>query len=315
MEAPLISLVIPVYKNEPSIPQLLEELELLDDKLKGRIEIVFVVDGSPDNSYLLLQDALPKKRFQSQLLGLTRNFGSFAAIRAGLEAGKGDLFAVLAADLQEPPNLVAEFYMTLAKGDYDIALGKRESREDPLLSKTFSNIFWWLYKRLINPSVPDGGVDVFACSRAVRDQLLRLRENNSSLIGLLFWIGFRRVSAPYKRQKRVHGKSAWTFKRKLGYLLDSCISFTDLPIHLLVFSGVAGLLLSAIVATVVISAKFMGYIYVPGYTPIVLAIVFFGSLNCLGLGIIGGYVWRTFENTKSRPLFIVREQLTFTGRK
>jgi polyisoprenyl-phosphate glycosyltransferase len=310
----VISLVIPVYRNAENIAPLLEALEELNTNLRGDLEIVFVVDGSPDDSYERLATALPGHAFRSQLLRLSRNFGSFAAIRAGLQAARGQRFAVLAADLQEPPALVQTFDERLRAGTCDIVIGTRATRADPALARAGSGAFWFAYRRWVQPEIPAGGVDVFGCSLQVRDEILKLEESNSSLIGLLFWVGFRRELVPYDRRARAVGHSAWTFAKKVRYLSDSVFNFTDLPVRLLFRIGYLGTFASILGAAVVIVAKLTSRITVPGYTATVLTVVFFGALNCLGLGIIGGYVWRTLENTKGRPNFLVASRTGFEGR-
>jgi|SRR5262244_3369041 len=307
----MLSVIIPVYKNSENIPALLSALEGLNRSLDGDFEAVLVVDGSPDDSYLALQRQLPVAGFSSQLLELSRNFGSFAAIRAGLAAGRGDYFCVMAADLQEPPELVLQFHEKLSAGDCDVVVGQRAGRNDPLMTRLASRIFWGFYRRFVLPDIPEGGVDIFGCTAAVRERLVELRENNSSLVGLLFWLGFRRCYIPYERRKRTLGKSAWTFQKKLRYLNDSVFSFSDLPIRLLFRVGVLGLVWSVIFAAIVLIWKFAGKVPVPGYAATVLLVSFFGALNCFGLGVIGGYVWRTFENTKFRPTHVVASHQTF----
>ncbi len=307
----MISLVIPVYRNAENIPTLLDALAELGTQLGSELEVVFVVDGSPDDSYAQLHAALPKHPVRAQLLLLSRNFGSFAAIRAGLEAARGDRFAVLAADLQEPPDLVRQFNERLATGTCDVVIGTRATRADPALSRLGSTVFWSAYRRWVQPEIPPGGVDVFGCSKQVRDEILKLHESNSSLVGLLFWVGFRRELVPYDRRERLLGTSAWTFAKKIRYLSDSVFNFTDLPVRLLFRIGVFGTLASFGGAAVVLAARLTNRISVPGYTATVLTVVFFGALNCLGLGIIGGYVWRTMENTKGRPNFLVARRTTF----
>jgi glycosyltransferase involved in cell wall biosynthesis len=309
----VISLVIPVYKNEENLPDLLNALGELAQRVESPLEVVFVVDGSPDNSLLALRQSLPAVPFDSQLLSLSRNFGSLSAIHAGLAAARGDYMVVLAADLQEPPDLVLRFHEKLRDGEFDIAVGQRRSRGDPAMSRLSSALFWGFYRRFIQPDIPKGGVDVFACTQAVRDQLVSLTENNTSLLGLLFWVGFRRTLVPYDRLPRKHGKSAWTLTKKLRYLSDSVFSFSNLPILLLLYVGSLGLAISLVFATVVVVVKFMGEIPVPGYAGTVLVVTFFGALNCFGLGLLGSYVWRTFENTKQRPGFIVARHETFEG--
>ena len=309
----MISLVIPVYRNAENISALLDALAALRGQLRDELEVVFVVDGSPDDSYEQLRRALPGQVGRTQLLLLSRNFGSFAAIRAGLEVARGDRFAVLAADLQEPPELIGRFEERLANGTCDVVIGARAARADPLLSRLGSTLFWAAYRRWVQPEIPVGGVDVFGCTMQVRDEILKLHETNSSLIGLLFWVGFRRELVAYDRRARLAGRSAWTLAKKLRYLSDSIFNFSDLPVRLLFRIGTAGTLASVVGAAVVLLAKLTSRITVPGYTATVLTVVFFGALNCLGLGIIGGYVWRTLENTKGRPNYLVARRTMFGG--
>jgi glycosyltransferase involved in cell wall biosynthesis len=235
---------------------------------------------------------------------LSRNFGSFAAIRTGLEAGRGERFAVMAADLQEPPEMVLEMNQVLMTEEVDVVVGVRESRQDPLLTRLPAQLFWGLYRRYVVPDIPPGGVDVFACNKAFRDTLLKLDESHSSLIAQIFWLGFRRKCITYVRQERMHGTSAWTLRKKVNYLMDSVFAFTDLPIRLLIRVGSIGAVAAALFGMVVAIARFVGAIVVPGYTMTVIAIAFFGALNLLSLGLVGSYAWRAYENTKQRPLTV-----------
>lgn len=311
----MISVVVPVYKNAETISPLLRALSELNQSLAGEMEVVFVVDGSPDDSYLRLKRGLDNPPFSAQLLLLSRNFGSFAAIRAGLQYARGDRYAVMAADLQEPPELILDFDRHLRANTCDVVIGTRRKRADPGLSRLASNLFWALYRRCVQSDIPKGGVDVFACSRQVRDELMNLNESNSSLVGLLFWVGFRRQTVAYDRRARLAGRSAWTLSKKLRYLSDSVFNFTDLPVRLLFRLGLLGTASSLFAGVVVLAAKLSGRIPVAGYTPTVLLVVFFGALNCLGLGIIGGYAWRTLENTKRRPSYLVASRTVLDGER
>jgi polyisoprenyl-phosphate glycosyltransferase len=309
------SVIIPVYRNEEFIPALLSEFSRIHDIVTERFglvtEFVFVVDGSPDNCYPLLRQELPKSPFPSQLVLHTRNFGSLAAMRTGLQVGKGLYFGIIAADLQEPPELLLDFLVPLVTDVADVVVARRLGREDPAASRISADLFWRLYRLFVNPDIPPGGVDVFACNRQVRDELLRLEESNSSLVGLLYWVGFRRHETPYARRARAFGRSAWTFRKKLTYLLDSVFAFTDLPIRLLAVCGIVGLVLGIGYGLTVAILRLLDQLDQPGYAAIIVTITFFGSLNTLGLGIVGAYAWRANENAKRRPLSIVQATHAF----
>ncbi|WP_066938921.1 glycosyltransferase [Microtetraspora fusca] len=313
----MFSVIVPVYRNAEFVPQLIAEFSAVSAIVAERygmaMEYVFVVDASPDDSYELLAEALPRAPFRSQLLLHARNFGSFAAIRTGLRAAQGDYFGVIAADLQEPPDLLLRFLDRLVFGDADITVGVREGRDDPGMSRLSANLFWRFYRRFVVRDIPSGGVDVFGCNRRIRDELLRLEEANSSLVGLVYWLGFRRCEVPYRRRARAYGRSAWTVGKKINYLLDSVFAFTDLPIRILTILGALGFVVAGCLAILVIVMRLIGQIPLAGYTTTILVITFFGALNTLGLGFIGSYAWRSYENTKKRPLALVRTVRTFDG--
>ncbi|GAB2728767.1 glycosyltransferase family 2 protein [Comamonas sediminis] len=300
----MFSIVIPVYKNEASLPRLISALAELKNSIQCELEVVFVVDGSPDNSFGLLRESLHTLPFATQLLLHSRNFGSFAAIRTGLKAARGDFFGVMAADLQEPPELMISFAEALQKDECDVVVGTRTGRDDPFLSRIASQAFWSLYRKYVVKDMPSGGVDVFGCNRQFRDELLQLQESRSSLVALIFWLGFRRKLIDYSRQARQEGVSGWTFRKKLDYMLDSIFAFSDAPIRALLRLGFIGCLISVLLMVMVFVAKIVGDIPVPGYTATLLVVLFFGALNMFSLGIVGTYAWRTYENSKQRPLAV-----------
>lgn len=302
---PLLSVVVPVYGNEGNIPSLVDALNDLSGRVGGVMQVVFVVDASPDRSGELLLAARDRFRFAAKIAFHSRNFGAFTAIRTGLEIADGHYLAAMAADLQEPPELLLEFLAALRANEADIVFGVRRSRNDGPVRDALSGAFWWFYRRLINRDMPQGGVDIFGCNRSVRDVLLTIEEPNSSLIAQMFWIGFRRKFVPYDRRERTIGKSAWNFSRRFAYMMDSVLSFSDLPIVLVLWLGVLGCIVSALFAVVVIVGRLTGAITEPGYPTLVLLISFFGSFGLVVQGVIGLYIWRTFENTKHRPLRII----------
>ncbi len=307
------ALIVPVYKNEESIVDLLSAVGSIGKNFPNQFTAVFVDDGSPDKCSLLLEELLPTMVYPSRLIRHSRNFGSFAAIRSGLQKMEATNYAVMAADLQEPCELIIDMFNQLSSHKADVVIGSRNSRKDLLLSRICANLFWNFYRKHVVREIPKGGVDIFGCNRRVRDILVDLHEANSSLIGQLFWIGFARSVISYDRRARAKGKSAWTLPRQLDYLMDSIFAFTDLPIKVLLGAGFLGASLSLIFGVAVVLAKFFGQIPVPGYAATILTIIFFGTLNIFVLGIIGTYAHRTYENTKGRPYSIVLNERFFKG--
>lgn len=301
------SLVVPVYRNAPSIDELFKRAARLSARLDHRLELVLVIDGSPDESRAVIDAHLQSLPVNAQVIEHSRNFGSFAAIKTGMQAARGGVIGVMAADLQEPIELIEEFFAHLSTGQFDVAVGTRVSRDDPGASRAMSSTYWRAYRKFIQPAMPVGGVDVFACTRDVAEQLLQLRESNSSLVGLLYWLGYRRVEIPYHRAAREHGKSAWSFRKKLAYMFDSIFSFTSIPISVMLTVGVIGSLASIGYAVVTTAFWLAGGIEVPGFTALMIVILFSTSSILAGLGIVGAYVWRAFENTKQRPYAVVME--------
>ena len=306
MPTPRYSLVVPVYKNEASIDGLLSTVAEIDRALGGKLELVVVVDGSPDRSFEILQELLPDQLYPSRLIRHARNFGSFAAVRTGLQAAAGTYFAVMAADLQEPPELIIEFFSRLDKGNVSLLIGERRLRADPASTKWASSGFWASYRRFVQPAMPVGGIDVFAGSDAVRSSLVELREANSSLVGQLIWLGFEYEAIPYDRRHRAdNGPSGWTFRKKFRYMMDSVYGFSALPIHVVTLIGAVGTILCLLIGTLIIVGRLTDSISVRGYTALMVTTLGCTSLVLTAIGIVGNYVWRAFENSKQRPLAVV----------
>ena len=301
----MLSIVIPVFRNEANISRLLQEMDRIAGASPIAVEVVLVVDGSPDRSLEVLRESLPGRRFSAVLISLSRNFGAFNAVRCGLEIAAGDYFVAIAADLQEPADLALTFLGPLRAGEADIVFGTPSTRDDPWFDTLSSRLFWSAYRRLVLPDVPAAGVHTFGCTKVVRNRLIELREPTTNLVALLFWMGFRRAYVPYERQQRRAGRSAWTFGRKLRYGLDSMFSFTDLPIRFLLLLGLTGTVTAVTFSILLLAASFMGRVEVPGYAPTMLAVTFFGSITSLGLGILGQYAWLILQATRGRPSYLV----------
>jgi glycosyltransferase involved in cell wall biosynthesis len=231
---PRNSLVVPVYRNAGSITALVEVIERLAGQVEGGLETIFVVDGSPDDSRGLLLEALKPTGLRARIVEHSRNFGSFAAIRTGMILAKGERIAVMAADLQEPPELVIEFLRRLASDDVDVVAGQRMSRSDR--GDAFSSLYWRLYRRFVIAEVPASGVDVFACTASVRDVICSLEDVHTSLVAQLFWVGFRRELVPYARRRR----QARAAGRSDGSCATCRTAFLLSPTYRCAFCGVSG---------------------------------------------------------------------------
>jgi glycosyltransferase involved in cell wall biosynthesis len=301
---PANTLVVPVYRNAATIDALVDAVAGIAEQVEGGLEAVFVIDGSPDDSRTRLMSALERAPFPARVVTHARNFGSFAAIRTGLQLARGRYIAAMAADLQEPPELPVSFFRRLATGEVDIMAGERASRDDKGMHA--SKLYWRLYRRFVMADMPPDGVDVFAVTAEVRDVLCSLEDQNTSLVAQLFWVGFRRELVPYHRRP-TPGDSGWTLRRKLRYLSDSVFAFTDLPIRVLWSVGVLGLAAAVLLGTLVAILRLAGTIPIPGYAPTIIVVTFFAGVNCVGLGIIGSYVYRAYEAVKGRPGAIVAE--------
>jgi glycosyltransferase involved in cell wall biosynthesis len=308
----MLSIVVPVYRNERNVERLVAELERIAASSPVPIEAVLVVDGSPDRCRELLAERLPRAAFASRLVSLSRNFGPFNAVRCGLEVARGDHVAVLAADLQEPADLALQFLDVLRRDQADIVFATPSRRADPWFHEATSRAFWSLYRRLALQDLPPAGVHAFGCTGEVRNRLLELREPTFNLIALLFWLGFRRAFVSYERQPRRDGRSAWTIGKRVRYAVDSIFGFTDLPLRLLLFVGSVGTATAVVLAVALLSASLAGRIPVPGYAPTVLVVTFFGSITSLGLGILGQYVWLILQTTRGRPAYVVERVESFS---
>jgi hypothetical protein len=170
-----------------------------------------------------------------------------------------------------------------------------------MASMLLSRLFWSMYRRYVHRDIPPGGVDIFGCTRVVADRLVGMEESHSSLVGLLYWLGFRRLEVPYQREPRLDGRSGWSFRRKLRYFLDSVFSFTDVPVLVLAMIGLVGGALTLVASVLVLVARLTGVIQQAGYTPLMLVMLLSTFTLLFALGIVGSYVWRTYENSKNRP--------------
>ena len=303
---PKISIVIPCYFNEENIPvttaELISNETLFPNDLS--FEYVLVDDGSKDNTYAELLKFKEQYPAKVKVIKLAGNVGSYNAILAGLNYATGDCNVILTADLQDPPELIPKMYEYWLKG-IKFVIANRSDREESWRQKFFSGAYHKLIKKLALKNIPDGGFDLVLFDKQLREEAVKMNENNSHLIYLLAWMNFDYISIPYVRRKREIGKSRWTLHKKIKLFIDSFVSFTFFPIRTISVIGILLGIIAFAYGSFIIIGKLTGLITVEGWTSIMVVLLFVSSFQMISLGIIGEYVWRSLDAARKRPNFIV----------
>ncbi len=302
-----VSIVIPVYYNEDNLRPLYEDIKKkIIDCIDYEYELVLVNDGSQDKSYEVMKE-LAEKDGHIKIISLSRNFGSHAAILCGLANCTGDCAVVKAADLQEPTELILEMVDRWKRG-FNVVLALREGREESRQKTLFANLYYALVRKAALPSMPKGGFDVYLIDRKVIAVLTALDEKNSALTGQILWSGFKTDKVYYTRLAREIGTSKWTLKKKIRLVTDTFFSFSTIPIQAVTIIGTCSFIGSLIWAVFVFICKLLGYIDVSGYTTLFIFNLFSFGVIMLTLGVLGGYLWRTFDASRNRPPYIVEDE-------
>lgn len=298
-----LSIVIPVYYNELNLKPLYADIkEKIIDVIDFDYEIVMVDDGSEDGSWNVIQE-LAAKDSKIKGIHLSRNFGSHSAILCGLSHATGDCAVIKAADLQEPTELILEMYHSWEKGN-NVVLAVREDRED---KSFFSELYYWLTRKVALPKMPEHGFDVFLLDRKVIHVLQALDEKNSAITGQILWSGFKTACINYVRKERTIGKSRWTLKKKIRLVSDTLFSFSTVPISFITTIGFLSLAGSLIWALILLIIKLTRGIDVAGFTTLFIFQLFSFGVIMMTLGLLGGYLWRTFDASRNRPVYIVED--------
>ena len=302
-----LSIVVPVYYNEPNLADTVPRLLALEDELPGyRIELVLVDDGSGDRSLEMLLDYRAQHPDRIKVAKLTRNFGSMAAIQAGLTLATGDCVGMIAADLQDPPELFAEMVRHWENGTKAV-FAVRSDREESAAQTFFSNSYYALIRRFALPSYPSGGFDFFLVDRQVVREVNRIREKNTNLMSLIFWLGHRPVMIPYVRRARRKGVSRWTFAKKVKLFVDSFVAFSYAPIRILSLVGILFAVSAFLYGGYVFFSWAVNGIPVKGYAPVIILLAFTAGVQMTMLGVLGEYLWRALDETRRRPAFVIDE--------
>ncbi|MFZ5879288.1 MAG: glycosyltransferase family 2 protein [Chloroflexota bacterium] len=308
-----LSIVVPIYYNEQNLPDTIPQLLGLADKLAGyRLELIFVDDGSGDRSLDILLDFQAKYPQTIKVVKLTRNFGSMAAIQAGFTVATGDCVGMISADLQDPPELFLEMLGHWEKGTKAV-FAVRQDREEPFFQKMFSNTYYSLVRRFAVPGYPTGGFDFFLADRQIIVEINRIREKNTNLMTLVYWLGFKPILIPYVRRARAKGKSRWTLRKKLKLFVDTFIAFTFFPIRTLSVIGFIVALSSFGYGAFILLYWLLFGIDVKGWVPTMLIITFATGLQMTMLGVLGEYLWRTLDEVRGRPSFVIDQVYEHSG--
>jgi polyisoprenyl-phosphate glycosyltransferase len=307
MNSKKISVVVPVYFNAGSLSRLFEEFEKIEVELLERtvaLELTFVDDGSKDDSLARLLE-FKAKRPETKVVKLTRNFGAVHSSKTGLKFITGDAFMVIAADLQDPPGLILEMVDRWLAGS-KFVICERISRDDPVVSKIYSKIYYKLLRALVIRDYPEGGYDMALMDKAFLPHLLNSAKSVFTPL-LAYWLGYKPDVIHYHRSAREHGKSRWTFAKKFTVFLDVMLGFSITPIRAISGVGAIVALCSFLYGGVVVLSALFHQVPVEGFATVVALITFLLGLIIIMLGIIGEYLWRIFDETNKRPETVIEE--------
>lgn len=300
-----LSIVVPVYYNS-------DTLELLYEDMKAKIlhkleeyEIVFVDDGSGDNSWEIM-NKLRDQDENIKCVKLSRNFGEHAALLAGLSACSGDCAVTKQADLQEDSTLILEMYESWKRGN-KVVLAVRKERKENKVKVFFANMYYAIIRKLVNKNMPSGGCDCYLVDRKVIEVLERLDEKNSSLTLQVMWVGFKTDMIYFVRQDREVGQSRWTLSKKVKLVMDSVMSFSYFPLRFMSGLGIVFDLLAVVLLISVFIEKFTKGTPIAGWASIMCVILLASGMIMLMLGVLGEYIWRTLDAARTRPPYIVDE--------
>ncbi|MFZ5571362.1 MAG: glycosyltransferase family 2 protein [Thermodesulfobacteriota bacterium] len=301
------SIIIPVYYNEGS---LAKTFDILKKEVIGRnpdltAEIIFIDDGSGDNSF---QEMTELKNAAPQLVRLikfTRNFGQLQAIMAGFKLARGKCVINISADLQDPPELINEMIYYHFQEHREIVICTREARDESFFRRVTSQLFYSIMKRLSFPNMPQKGFDFVLLSDKVKQVILNSRESNAFFQGQILWTGYSIHFIPYVRRRREIGKSRWTFGKKIKYLIDGVMSYSYFPIRMMSVIGAITALIGFGYAFVIFTAWLFAGGSVKGWAPLMIAILVLSGVQMLMIGIVGEYLWRTLDQVRERQPYII----------
>ena len=301
-----LTVIIPIFNEEQNIPTLFNRLKDVVSNLGITHEFIFINDGSRDQSLKLIKE-LAVKDSNVRYINFSRNFGHQIAVTAGIDASKGETIAIIDADLQDPPELIGEMYNKMKEG-YEVVYARRKSRAgESFMKKYTAKMFYRLLAKITSVKIPVDTGDFRIIHRKIVDVLKEMPEQQKYLRGQIAWIGFNQTYIEYDRSERLGGETGYTYKKMMRLALDGITSFSNFPLK---FATMAGFVVSGItflLSLYALYARFVSKNFVPGWTSLILAVLFIGGVQLISIGIIGEYISRLSANVRKRPLYIVSD--------
>lgn len=304
----MLSIVVPCYNEEESIPLFFKEVEKVSNQITHKIEYIFINDGSKDNTLQALRLLHKENPEKVRYLSFSRNFGKEAGLYAGLKEARGDFITVMDVDLQDPPELLPKMIEMVESSDLDCVGTRRIDREgEPAIRSFFARMFYKLVNRIGDTEMVDGARDFRLMTRQMVDAILELSEYNRFSKGIFSWVGFKTEYLPYENRERVAGETSWSFWNLFSYSMDGIINFSETPLNFASYVGALACLGSVAAMLVIIFRTLFQGDPTSGWPSLVCIFLFVGGLQLLCLGIIGKYIGKIFLETKKRPIYIVKE--------
>ncbi len=304
-----ISVIVPVFNEELNILLIHTRLSEVMRTMGVSYELIFINDGSKDASIGLIK-SLATQFSEVKYIDFSRNFGHQVAVSAGLDAAIGEAVVIIDADLQDPPELIAELYAKMQEG-YEVVYARRKKRVGESKFKLWTaKAFYRILARITSVAIPVDTGDFRIMHRKIVDVLKQMPEKNKYLRGQIAWIGFRQTYIEYERQERNAGETGYTLRKMLRFALDGITAFSDLPLKIVTYFGILVSFVAFLVTLYVLYARLFSHDYVQGWASILVSVLFIGGVQMIAIGIIGEYLSRMNTNIKDRPLYIVRETNT-----
>ena len=303
----IVNVLIPFLNEESNIPLLRSRIDSVSRSMTDRLSVVFVNDGSTDNSEQLLRDWVMEDS-RVRLVKFSRNFGSHAAVTAGLRFCTGDCVVIMAADLQDPPETIPRLVHEFQMGSDVVWACRSERLGESFWKKLSAKLYYSMMRRIGLPNMPPTGADFLLVSKKVVDAVNQYPEKHTSVFGMILWMGFKQSHIEYVKQARHAGVSKWTLSKKIKLFIDSIVSFSYVPIRM---TSLFGLLLATagfVYATVVLVSRLAGWVTTgTGFAALMTVLLVGQGTILLMLGILGEYIWRAFDESRGRPRFIIDE--------